>query len=223
MSIHLGKKSNSFTHKRAFFSAWQWWIKNLLQIYRGTNLGLKSQQKFIRHNGECLVNFSNQNSHGVRYSKSQTKSEQKWFTENKTSWLFFLASYFGELSMDLPPYLGPNNIWKYLYEFSPRFERQIRPISFAINFVFIIVMVERDVRLYMWNCVIFFLTEYSFVWPEICRILSQILLRLTSTISPPWTATNDANHRQHNPSPPQQPPPPSPPSIHTLSYQPLLF
>jgi len=32
MSIHLGKKSNSFAHKEPSFQPWQWWIKNLLQI-----------------------------------------------------------------------------------------------------------------------------------------------------------------------------------------------
>ena len=35
----------------------------------------------------------------------------------------------------------------------------------------------------MWNCLIFFLGEYSSVWPEICRVLSQIQWRFLRGIS----------------------------------------
>ena len=49
--------------------------------------------------------------------KSQTESEQNRFSENKTSWLFFPVSSFCDLFMDVPPYLGANNIRKYLCEF----------------------------------------------------------------------------------------------------------
>jgi len=55
----------------------------------GTNLGLKSQPKLSRHSEECLVKISDQNTQGVRRSKSQTEGEQNWFSENKRSWLFF--------------------------------------------------------------------------------------------------------------------------------------
>jgi len=42
----------------------------------GTNLGLKSQPKLNRLNDERLVKISDQNTQGVRRSKSQTESEQ---------------------------------------------------------------------------------------------------------------------------------------------------
>ena len=35
----------------------------------------------------------------------------------------------------------------------------------------------------MWNCLIFFVGEYSSVWPEICRVLSQIRWRFLRGIS----------------------------------------
>jgi len=73
-------------------------------------LGLKSQPKLSRHNEELLVKISDQNTQGVRRRKSQTESEQNWFSENKTSWLFFPVSSFSDLFLDVPPYLGANNI-----------------------------------------------------------------------------------------------------------------
>jgi len=48
-------------------------------------MGLKSQPKLNRHSDERLVKISEQNTQGVRGSKSQTESEQNWFSENKTS------------------------------------------------------------------------------------------------------------------------------------------
>ena len=83
-------------------------------------LGLKSQPKLNRHDDECLVKISDQNTQGVRRSKSQTESEQNRFSENKTSWLFFPVSSFCDLFMDVPPYLGANNIRKNLSEFFQR-------------------------------------------------------------------------------------------------------
>jgi len=35
----------------------------------------------------------------------------------------------------------------------------------------------------VWNCLIFFVGEYSSVWPEICRVLSQIQWRFLRGIS----------------------------------------
>jgi len=35
----------------------------------------------------------------------------------------------------------------------------------------------------MWNCLIFFVGEYSSVWPEICRVLSHIQWRFLGGIS----------------------------------------
>ena len=86
----------------------------------GTNLGLKSQPKLNKHNEKCLVKISNQNTQGVRHSKSQTESEQNRFSENKRSWLFFPVFSFCDLFMDVPPYLGANNIRKKLCEFFQR-------------------------------------------------------------------------------------------------------
>ena len=73
-------------------------------------MGLKSQPKLNGHIDECLVKILEQNTQGVRRSKSQTESEQNRFSENKTSWLFFPVSSFCDLFMDVPPYLGANNI-----------------------------------------------------------------------------------------------------------------
>jgi len=47
--------------------------------------------------------MSNQNTQGVRRSKSQAESEQNWFSENKTSWLYFPVSSLCDLFMDVPP------------------------------------------------------------------------------------------------------------------------
>ena len=80
-------------------------------------MGLKSQPKLNRISNERLVKISDQNTQGVRRDKSQTESEQNWFSENKTSWLFFPVCCFCVLFMDIPPHLGANNIWKYLCEF----------------------------------------------------------------------------------------------------------
>ena len=81
---------------------------------------IKSQPKLNGHNFECLVKNTDPNTQGVRRSKSQTQSEQNWFSENKTSWLFFPVYSFCDLFMDVHPYLGANNIWKYLCEFFQR-------------------------------------------------------------------------------------------------------
>jgi len=87
----------------------------------GTNLGLKYQRKLNRHNDECLVNISDQNTQGVRRTKSDTEIEQKWFSENKTFCLFFPLSFFLLFTFfDVPPYLGENNIWNYLCDFFQR-------------------------------------------------------------------------------------------------------
>jgi len=66
-------------------------------------------------------------------------------------------------------------------EFWLRFEPQIRPTRLAINFLFISVRVERKVRLCA-KYLIFFVGEYSSVWPEICRVLSQIQWRFLREI-----------------------------------------
>jgi len=66
-------------------------------------------------------------------------------------------------------------------EFWLRFEPQTRPTIFAINFVFITDRSYRKVR--VWNCLIFLLAQYSFVWPEIFRVLSQIQWRFLREIS----------------------------------------
>ena len=43
-------------------------------------MGLKSQPKLSRHGEERLVKISDQNTQGVRRSKSQTEGEQNWFS-----------------------------------------------------------------------------------------------------------------------------------------------
>jgi len=64
---------------------------------------LKSQSKLNRHSDERLVKILDQNTLGVRRSKSQTESEQNLFFENKTSWLFFHVSSFCHSFMEVPP------------------------------------------------------------------------------------------------------------------------
>jgi len=81
------------------------------------NLGLKPEPKLNRHSDECPVKVSDQNTQGVRRSKSKTKSEQNWFSENKTSWLFIPVSSFCDSFMNVSPCLGANNIRKCLCEF----------------------------------------------------------------------------------------------------------
>jgi len=53
------------------------------------NLGLNSQPKLNRHSDERVVKNSDQNTKEVRRRKSQTESEQNWFSKIKTSWIFF--------------------------------------------------------------------------------------------------------------------------------------
>jgi len=78
------------------------------------SLELKSQPILNRHNDECLVKLSDQNTQGVRRSKSHIESEQNQFSKNQTSWLFLPISSFCDLFMDVSTYLGANNIRKYL-------------------------------------------------------------------------------------------------------------
>jgi len=61
-------------------------------------------------------------------------------------------------------------------EFWLRSEPQIRPTGFAINFLFITIRAKRMIRLCV-KLFYFFLGEYSSVWPEISRVLSQIQYR----------------------------------------------
>ena len=114
------KKSNNFTHKQTFlFSPGS----DELQIYCqscGTNIVLKSQPKLSRHSEEHLVKTSDQNTQGIKRSKSQTESEQNWFSKIKTSWLFSPVCSFSDWFMDVPPYQGANILWKYLCEFFQR-------------------------------------------------------------------------------------------------------
>ena len=51
----------------------------------GRNLRLESQPKLSRHNDECPVRISDQDTQEVRRSKSQTESERNRFSKNKTS------------------------------------------------------------------------------------------------------------------------------------------
>jgi len=58
-------------------------------------------------------------------------------------------------------------------QFWLRFEAQIRPTRLAINFLLITARAEEKV-VCVRNCLIFFVGEYSSVWPEICHDLSRI-------------------------------------------------
>jgi len=90
----------------------------------GTNLGLKPKPKLNRHSDERLEKISEQNTQSIGRRNFQTESEQNRFSENKTSWIFFPVSPFCDSFMDVPPYLGANNIWKYLCE---PFQRNTNP------------------------------------------------------------------------------------------------
>ena len=67
-----------------------------------------------------MVKISDQNTLEVRRSKAQAESEQNMNSEIKTSWLIFPVSSFCDSFMDVPPYVGANNLWKYLCEFFQR-------------------------------------------------------------------------------------------------------
>ena len=115
--VFTWEKYQTFSHtNEPSFQPWQWWIKNYCKSC-GTNLELKYQPKLNRHSDERLVKIWDQNTQAERRSKSQTESEQNWFSENKTSWLFFPVTSFCDFFMDVSSYLGGNNIWKYLCEF----------------------------------------------------------------------------------------------------------
>jgi len=65
---------------------------------------IKFQPKLSRHGEERLVKISDQNTQGVRRSKSQIEDEPNRFSENKTSWLFspissFCDSFYGRAAL----------------------------------------------------------------------------------------------------------------------------
>ena len=120
MSIHPRKKMKQFhTQKNLPFSP-DSEDKKIYCRSCGTNLRLKSLPKPNRHSEECLFKIWDQKTQGVICSKSQTESEQNWFSINKTSWLSFPVYFFCDLFMEVCPYLGANNIWKYSCEFFKR-------------------------------------------------------------------------------------------------------
>ena len=118
------KISNNFTHKRTFLSALEVMNKKTYCLSCGTNLGFKYHPKLNKHSDERLVNISVQNTQGVRRSKSQTECEQTGFFKTKRPCFFSPYLIFVIFFMNVPPYLGANNIWKYMCEF---FSAQYRP------------------------------------------------------------------------------------------------
>ena len=92
--VFTHEKNQTVSHTdEPSFQPWQWWIKNLLPVLWDES-GLKSQPKLNRQSDKRLVKISDQNTQGASRSKSRTESEQNWFSENKTSWLFFPVSSF---------------------------------------------------------------------------------------------------------------------------------
>jgi len=67
-------------------------------------------------------------------------------------------------------------------EFWLRFEAHFRPTSMAINFLLITARAGKKVLLCV-KLFDFFMGQYSSVWPEICRVLSQIQWRFLRGIS----------------------------------------
>ena len=67
-------------------------------------------------------------------------------------------------------------------EFWLRFETQTRPTRFAIIYYSSLPGLKGRF-VCVWNCLIFFQSEYSSVWPEICRVLCQIQWRFLRGIS----------------------------------------
>jgi len=67
-------------------------------------------------------------------------------------------------------------------ELWPRLEPQIRPTRLAINFFLSLPGLRRS-YVCVSNCLIFFVGEYSSVWPEICRVLSRIQWEFVSGVS----------------------------------------
>ena len=68
-------------------------------------------------------------------------------------------------------------------EFWMRFEPQIRPTRFAINILLITARAEKEGSYVCETVWFYFLGEYSPVWPEIYRVLSQFQSRLLHGIS----------------------------------------
>ena len=68
-------------------------------------------------------------------------------------------------------------------EFWLRFEAQIRPTRLAIKFLLITLSGLKGSFVCVRNCLIFFVDEYSSVWPEICYVLSQIQWKFLRGIS----------------------------------------
>jgi len=89
-------------------------------------MGLKSTPKLCRNGEECLVKILEQNTQGVRRSNSQTQSEQNWFSENKTSWLFhpvssFCDFFYGRASLPGCKQHVEVLVWIFSAQYGPKF------------------------------------------------------------------------------------------------------
>ena len=115
---------------------------------------------------------------------------QKEDTGKKSQDVLFSENRFCSLSVWDSLRLTPRVFWSENFTghsslcvlFWLRFEPQIRPTRLAINFLFVTAGLKGRF-VCVWNCLIFFVGEYSSVWPEICRVLSQIQWRFLGGIS----------------------------------------
>jgi len=150
-----------------------WNFVLILQFYSGSILCWKNPKKFTKV--LSFVVFTQ-----LRRLVYKQITKGRYRTENPRPFFFGKLVLF-TLGLGLTTSYSLGLLVWYFYqtfiivciEFWLRFKPQIRPKTFAMNFLFILVMAEWKVRL----CVkffYFFLGEYSSVWPDTCRVLSQI-------------------------------------------------
>jgi len=127
----------------------------------------------------------------VRRQVHKQKNHKKKIRGRKVNWRFvFGKPILFTLGLGLiAPYSLSILVWNFYQtffivsiEFWLRNEPQNRPIRFAINF-YLSLTGLRGRFVCVRNCLIFFLSENSSVWPEICRILSQIQSRFLPGVS----------------------------------------
>ena len=139
-------------------------------------------EKFHRSTSICCLHPGKEARPQKNHKKEIRGRKFRMFCFRKTS--FFTLG----LGHTTPYSLGVS-VWNFYQTFATvsiefwlRFEVQIRPTRLAIHFLLITASAERKVRLCV-KLFDFFVAEYSSVWPEICRVLSQIQWRFLRGIS----------------------------------------
>jgi len=145
----------------------------ILQYYSGSVLRWKIPKQFTQVLSYVVCTQLRRHAHKqITKGDIGKKSEDVLFSEN----LFCSLSVWDLLHLISLGHL----VWNFYqtfnivcFEFWLRFEPQISPIRFSIICLFITVRAKRKVR-YCVKLFDFFLGEQSSVWPDICRVFSQI-------------------------------------------------